>query len=111
MSDRQPWKAVHSWEDDASDEFDPAPIRPLPSWFKPALRAYASLMVQADELEKLAAETDDRDERRRLRDRARTRRENARRELDKWETELPADFDPMRYLRQCLTLGAIDLAG
>jgi hypothetical protein len=66
MSYRKPWKAAHEWRDEDED-IEAPPIRPLPAWFKPSLRIYASLIVQADELERAAMETDDRDECRRLR--------------------------------------------
>lgn len=101
MSYRKPWKAAHEWRDEDED-IEAPPIRPLPAWFKPSLRIYASLIVQADELERAAMETDDRDERRRLRNRAQTRREQARRGLEKFGTELREDFDPARYLHRCL---------
>lgn len=100
---RNAWRPVHCWPDEDSAFPEPPPLKPAPGWFKLALKIYAQHVVFAEEMEKLARETSDRHERRRLRERAKRERARAEEALRLFETELPEDFDPAAYLRRCNT--------
>jgi hypothetical protein len=103
MSDRTPWKAIHSWEDDASDEFDPLPVsRRRRDWWSLALQTFASRVVQAMELEKAASESSG-DERRRLKGRAVYLRKRAQEDMDLAGESVPPEFNAALYLHRCRT--------
>lgn len=101
MSRHRPWKASHASPLD-EDEFDPLPPPPPPRpWWSLALQMYASKLVFADELEKAARESDDKDECSRLKKRAAYQRNLAKREIESAGEEVPPEFNPAYYLHRC----------